>query len=479
MNKKNERIAAVLAAAVILVGVLFSAHLLSIAGNCPTFPSSIISSFVSGSQNPYTGTYTSGFVQVGCQNNFGAGTSLTSVLYNIYYQDWLGAPVGLETRNQVNITIATQPNATIINQANVNMSAQLPGINATIAYDQQQAAQNECSGCNSYSAEAWNAKAQANTQGQQLLLKSIAYNNALLKNSTSTATTTMPVTTIQTPPPQPPSPGILGTLTIILSNFIASIQQFFAQYFSTSFFSVFSIGVTNVSSSNITTLGSQLTGTVSLTIPQADVSNVWTPSITTLTRTYCQAAVKYNDSSTFLENTSIVNMSTTSFTGTLPVKATQPGILIFGGACVTTNNTYNFTKGGWNGWTAYKNVTIQHFAIYVAAPATLTTSASPSGAGNIVPPTGQHAYGSQVILGEQANSGYQFISWKGTGRGNYTGTNPSPTITMNNNITETAIFQVSTNTPPPPPPPSILQQIQQAITSILTAITSFFSGLGI
>ena len=311
------------------------------------------------------------------------------------------------------------------------------------------------------------------------MLKSIAYNNALLKNSTSTATTTMPVTTIQTPPPQPPSPGILGTLTIILSNFIASIQQFFAQYFSTSFFSVFSIGVTNVSSSNITTLGSQLTGTVSLTIPQADVSNVWTPSITTLTRTYCQAAVKYNDSSTFLENTSIVNMSTTSFTGTLPVKATQPGILIFGGACVTTNNTYNFTKGGWNGWTAYKNVTIQHFAIYVAAPATLTTSASPSGAGNIVPPTGQHAYGSQVILGEQANSGYQFISWKGTGRGNYTGTNPSPTITMNNNITETAIFQVSTNTPPPPPPPSILQQIQQAITNILTAITSFFSGLGI
>ena len=475
MDKKDKRIATVAVAAVLILGLLFGTHILSIGGNCPAFPSSLISSFVSGSANPYTGTYTSGFVQVGCQNAFGAGTNLVSITYNIYYQSWLGSPVGLETGQQVNVTIATVSNSTIINAANANMTEQLAGINSTITYDQQQAQLNSCSGCNSYSAEAWNARAQANQQEQQLLINSIAYNKALIPQ----ATTTAPMTTISVAPPPPNNPSLLTDISQVFSSFILSIQQFFSQYFSGSFFSALSIGVSNVSSSNITTLGSQVTGTVSLTIPQADVSNVWSPSVTTLTRTYCQAAAKYNASSTFIINSSVVNMSTTSFSAQLPVKTAQTGILVFGGACVTTNNTYNFNTGQWNGWSAYKNVTVQHFAIYVAGPITLTTSSSPSGGGNVVPPTAQHSYGSQILLGEQANSGYTFVSWTGTGAGNYTGTNPSPTITLNNNVTEVANFQVSTSTPPPPPAPSILQQLQQAIANIVSAITGFFRGLGL
>ena len=72
---------------------------------------------------------------------------------------------------------------------------------------------------------------------------------------------------------------------------------------------------------------------------------------------------------------------------------------------------------------------------------TLTTNASPTSGGTVSPLTGNYASGTNVTLNETANSGYQFTSWSGSGPGNYTGSETSPTITINGNITETANFE--------------------------------------
>jgi hypothetical protein len=70
----------------------------------------------------------------------------------------------------------------------------------------------------------------------------------------------------------------------------------------------------------------------------------------------------------------------------------------------------------------------------------LTTTANPSAADSVAPSSGWYDAGQKITLTATPNTGYTFKSWKGTGSGSYTGTNPSPTITMNSAITETANF---------------------------------------
>jgi hypothetical protein len=70
----------------------------------------------------------------------------------------------------------------------------------------------------------------------------------------------------------------------------------------------------------------------------------------------------------------------------------------------------------------------------------LTTTVNPSGAGSVTPASGWYNAGQKIALTATPNAGYTFKSWKGTGSGSYTGTNASPTITMNSQITETANF---------------------------------------
>lgn len=213
---------------IIIIGalLLIGSQFLSFSSqNCPSFPSNITASFISTS----TATYPTGYVLASCENNFGTGTSLSSVVYQISYQEWLGAPVGYRYSTQVNATIATEPNATVIDQANANMSSQVSALNATILYDGEQAAQNDCGGCSIYSAEAWSGTEYVNTEVQQLLLKSIAYNNALLATA-KPVTTTVNVTTINATttimPPQPPQFNLSQSINQIISfitNFLNSI----------------------------------------------------------------------------------------------------------------------------------------------------------------------------------------------------------------------------------------------------------------
>ncbi len=70
----------------------------------------------------------------------------------------------------------------------------------------------------------------------------------------------------------------------------------------------------------------------------------------------------------------------------------------------------------------------------------LTMIASPPGGGSVTPASGWYGSGSSVALSESPTTGYLFINWTGSGSGNYSGTNPTPTITMNGPITENATF---------------------------------------
>ena len=70
-----------------------------------------------------------------------------------------------------------------------------------------------------------------------------------------------------------------------------------------------------------------------------------------------------------------------------------------------------------------------------------TASANPSNGGTVSPTKGVFSTGLQITLSENPSSGYYFTGWIGTGAGSYTGINPSPTITMNSSISETANFQ--------------------------------------
>ena len=63
-----------------------------------------------------------------------------------------------------------------------------------------------------------------------------------------------------------------------------------------------------------------------------------------------------------------------------------------------------------------------------------------SGLGLVTPSSGWHNAGQTVTVRATPYPGHKFKSWTGTGKGSYTGTGASHTITMNSAITETATF---------------------------------------
>ena len=70
----------------------------------------------------------------------------------------------------------------------------------------------------------------------------------------------------------------------------------------------------------------------------------------------------------------------------------------------------------------------------------LTIYTSPAGTGTVSQSSGWFSAGSSVNLTAQADSGYVFSSWSGSGTGSYTGTNNPLTLTMSGPISETANF---------------------------------------
>ena len=70
---------------------------------------------------------------------------------------------------------------------------------------------------------------------------------------------------------------------------------------------------------------------------------------------------------------------------------------------------------------------------------TLTVTAQPGG--SATPEGGQFVGGTVIPLEAIPDPGYIFTSWTGQGNGSYTGTNPTPQITMNGPISEEAGFR--------------------------------------
>lgn len=70
----------------------------------------------------------------------------------------------------------------------------------------------------------------------------------------------------------------------------------------------------------------------------------------------------------------------------------------------------------------------------------LTMIAYPSTDGTVAPTSGWQPAGASVNLSAVPASGFLFVNWTGTGNGSYSGSNATPTITMNAPITENGTF---------------------------------------
>jgi hypothetical protein len=70
----------------------------------------------------------------------------------------------------------------------------------------------------------------------------------------------------------------------------------------------------------------------------------------------------------------------------------------------------------------------------------LTMAVSSSAAGSVAPSSGWQNAGAKVSIRATAKTGHKFQNWAGTGRGSYSGTSASASVTMNSAITETATF---------------------------------------
>jgi hypothetical protein len=67
--------------------------------------------------------------------------------------------------------------------------------------------------------------------------------------------------------------------------------------------------------------------------------------------------------------------------------------------------------------------------------------ADPSDAGSVSPLSGWYEEGSLVEISASPNPGYEFVGWRGSGLGSYTGKDNPVSITMVAPIVETALFE--------------------------------------
>lgn len=73
-------------------------------------------------------------------------------------------------------------------------------------------------------------------------------------------------------------------------------------------------------------------------------------------------------------------------------------------------------------------------------PYTLSMASSPTQGGTTLPPSGPFPQGTVVQISASANPLFTFSHWSGNGAGSYDGPNNPATVTMNANITQTAVF---------------------------------------
>ncbi len=116
------------------------------------------------------------------------------------------------------------------------------------------------------------------------------------------------------------------------------------------------------------------------------------------------------------------------------------------------NGTYGYTVSTpISGGSGVRYVTVSSGSVTVngnnaAVPVSYTTQyylstySSPSTGGTTTPLSGWYNASSTVTISATPDSGYAFLSWTGSGSGNYTGKSSSHAITMDSPITETAYF---------------------------------------
>lgn len=108
----------------------------------------------------------------------------------------------------------------------------------------------------------------------------------------------------------------------------------------------------------------------------------------------------------------------------------------------------------WNSWSDGQAMT-HTWTVPAGAAMTLTASfdmeyqltMTAGSGGSVSPATGWYAGGTQVQLQATPDAGYAFDRWEGTGSGAYSGTANPATVTIQNALSESAVFRRTTSVP--------------------------------
>ena len=119
-----------------------------------------------------------------------------------------------------------------------------------------------------------------------------------------------------------------------------------------------------------------------------------------------------------------------------------------------------------NGATATLSYTASYWVAITSSPG-----------GTVQPGSGWQAAGSPLSLLEVADTGYTFRGWIGTGAGSYTGTSPTPELTVNGPITEIAQFLPPAPKTVTPTTTSTSSVWQSTLTIALLALVGLIVGV--
>ena len=181
-----------------------------------------------------------------------------------------------------------------------------------------------------------------------------------------------------------------------------------------------------------------------------------------------------NSSASVTMNGPITQMATFITNVLVTIEASPTGrSFIVDGTDYATNQTFSWVPGSshtiattspqsgaegeqfiWNSWSdggvLSHSISPNSNSTYTATFTTqyfLTMNTAPGG--SVSPASGWHNSGTNVNISATSSNGYSFSAWTGSGTGSYSGSNNPASITVHGPLTQSASFDIITNSTPP------------------------------
>ena len=162
-----------------------------------------------------------------------------------------------------------------------------------------------------------------------------------------------------TPPPASTPSNFFSAISANIQALLLSIFSNFKAWFSlpTNIFSVGISGANFTTATNTTYVNRTITINIAITLNKTQLTVPWISGSSFVQETFCGSFVYYNNTKTFVYESSLMNMTTANYTNTINFKPTQTGVYVAGVSCQTTNAT--FSNGAWSAWSTPKVILLQ------------------------------------------------------------------------------------------------------------------------